>query len=154
LPDIDINKIDADFFEKNLEENPTLKIMKMDYDRVKKFTLKKNKKFTSKKIIFTSEAKESTFIHTTNKVFELKKDSVLLFHCNSDGKWENIPISSSNTSKINNSYPNKFDLTLDENELIIEASKKRNYLNNLIKNNDSIKILTSDGNWSRDFTLN
>ncbi|MEQ4662143.1 M66 family metalloprotease [Providencia rettgeri] len=154
LPDIDINKIDADFFEKNLEENSTLKIMKMDYDRVKKFTLKKNKKFTSKKIIFTSEAKESTFIHTTNKVFELKKDSVLLFYCNSNGKWENIPISSSNTSKINNSYPNKFDLTLDENELIIEASKKRNYLNNLIKNNDSIKILTSDGNWSRDFTLN
>ncbi|MEX5986415.1 hypothetical protein [Providencia hangzhouensis] len=78
LPDIDINKIDADFFEKNLEENSTLKIMKMDYDRVKKFTLKKNKKFTSKKIIFTSEAKESTFIHTTNKVFELKKRQCII----------------------------------------------------------------------------
>ncbi|MEX6221567.1 hypothetical protein AB6G21_13350 [Providencia hangzhouensis] len=123
LPDIDINKINADFFEL-FKENSTLKIMKMDYDRVKKFTLKKNKKFTSKKIIFTSKAeKESTFIHTTNKVFELKKDSVLLFHCNSNGKWENIPISSSNTSKINNSYPNKFNLTLDENELIVEQKE-------------------------------
>ncbi|CAB5585006.1 hypothetical protein AB6F64_14285 [Providencia hangzhouensis] len=73
LPDIDGKKVDADFFEEILEQNSTLKIMKMDYDRVKKFTLKKNKKFTSKKIIFTSEAKESTFIHTTNKVLELKK---------------------------------------------------------------------------------
>nr|CAC9226225.1 Uncharacterised protein [Providencia rettgeri] len=91
--------------------------------RIKKFTSKK------KKIIFTSEAKESTFIHTTNKVFELKKKTVYYYSIviqMANGKTFLFLLVTH--QKINNSYPNKFDLTLDENELIIEASKKKKKL--------------------------
>ncbi|MEQ5285636.1 M66 family metalloprotease [Providencia huaxiensis] len=152
LPDIDREKIDAEFFEDILEKNSTIKITKMDYDRIKKFTLSQNKNFASKKIIFTSEAEESTFIQTKNKVYELKKDGLLLFHCDLNGVWKNISITD-NKSRINNSHPSKFAITLDENKAIIEISKNQKHFNQLIKNNNSMKISTSDGNWSHDFTL-
>ncbi|ENY6784138.1 M66 family metalloprotease [Providencia rettgeri] len=152
LPDIDVSEIDANFMNDILNEHSTIKITKVDYDTTNSLMLKSNINHVYKQILFTSTSDEMTLIHTKYKCVELKKGDLYLFKCDTNGDWENIPITRE-IPPLDYSQPENYDLTLDNNKSINESSENKKNLLELLKNNESIKIATSDGNWARDFTL-
>lgn len=152
LPDIDVSEIDANFMNDILNKHSTIKITKVDYDTTNSLMLKGNLNHVYKQILFTSTSDEPTLIHTKYKCIELKKGDLYLFKCNTNGDWENIPITR-DIPPLDYSQPESYDLTLDNNKSINESSKNKKHLLELLKNNESIKIATSDGNWARNFTL-
>ncbi|MBQ0367691.1 hypothetical protein, partial [Providencia rettgeri] len=92
LPDIDVSESDASFMNDILNKYSTVKITKVDNDTVDSLMLKSNISHVHKKILFTSTSDEPTLIHTKYKCIELKKGDLYLFKCNTNGDWENIPI--------------------------------------------------------------
>ena len=152
----EIKKISKNKYYLNylISENDTIKISIDNCNWVKNINLTPNTDFISKRIIFTSESQCVSEIFYDNKVIQLKDGDEILLECDSNGKWLKIEPNTNNSFiNLNLTQPESFDLILDTDEEIKKFANNNDFSIELLNENDTIKIATSNYNWAESFSL-
>ncbi|QQO60924.1 hypothetical protein JI723_11445 [Providencia manganoxydans] len=140
-----------EYFDEILNKNNLIKISTGDGYWAKNFNLPNGKKYSNKKILFSSQASFHSDISYGDNKIRVSTDEEQLFVSDKNGIWSIA--NSRYKENIDYSKPDSFSIKIDNNEQIQKISKDIEQLNKIISINDSVSIFTSDGNWASKFIL-
>lgn len=142
---------DTSYFNELIKKNNSIKISTGDGYWEKVFNLPNGKQYTNKKVYFTSKATYDSYVNYGGKEIKIATNENKLFISDKNGIWSVANLTSENN--LDFSKPELFNIKISNNEEILKISKNIDYFNKTIIENDNISISTSDGNWSKNFTL-